>query len=159
MTWRALGTIEGGRRCIWRPAGNGRCGFTFVELLVVLLIIAVLVLIALPRYLGAVYRSKVSACQSQITIINTGTQAFFARNNVWPETVEEMCESTAPSWAVGPPLSEVPECPFGMPYELVPLLQDGTIGGNPTQDNPQVGVVVNTAEHFDGSWKTALRHR
>jgi prepilin-type N-terminal cleavage/methylation domain-containing protein len=155
----ALDIMETDRRRGRRSGGQGRSGFTFVELLVVLLIIAVLVLIALPRYFSAVYRSKVRACQSQITIINTGAQAFFARNDVWPETVEDMCESTAPSWAVGPPLTEVPECPFGVPYELVPLLEDGTVGGNPTPENAQVGVVVNTTEHFEGSWKTALRHR
>jgi len=138
-----------------------RCdsGFTLVELLVVILILGALMLIALPRYFDAVYRSRVRGCQAQIAIIGTSAQAFFARNKVWPTTVEEMCESTAPSWVVAPPIQEVPKCPFGIPYELVPLLQDGTNGGSPTPENPQVGVVVNAWDHFEGSWKTALKHR
>ena len=71
--------------------------FTLVELLVVILILAALMLIALPRYFHAVYKSRVRGCQAQIKIINTATQAFYARNHVWPTTVEEMCEETAPS--------------------------------------------------------------
>lgn len=139
-------------------AATGRSGFTLVELLVVILIIAALLVIALPRYFHAVYSAQVRGCQSQIKIINTSAQAFFARNRVWPATVEEMAQSTAPSWVVGAPLSEVPPCPFGVPYHLQPTLQDGSTGA-PTPDNPQVGVTVDTSEHFDGSWVTATHHR
>jgi len=132
--------------------------FTLVELLVVILIVAALVVIALPRYFHAVYRSRVRGCQAQIQIINTSCEAFFARNKTWPTTVEEMCESTAPSWVVAPPLTEVPACPFGVAYELVPVLQDGSVGGAPGPGNPQVGVELNTWDHFEGSWKMALNH-
>jgi prepilin-type N-terminal cleavage/methylation domain-containing protein len=137
---------------------HGR-GFTFVELLVVLLILAALMLIALPRYFSAVYRSRVRGCQAQIEITSTACQVFFSRNRVWPTTVEEMCEPTAPSWVVAPPLTEVPICPFGVPYEVIPILQDGSVGGVPTPDNPQVGVTLNTSDHFEGSWKKAFNHK
>ena len=136
-----------------RPPG----GFTLVELLVVLLIIAALVLVAVPRYFHAIYTSRVRGCQAQITIINTATQVFFSRNRVWPTTVEEMSAPTAPSWVIAPPLQEVPLCPFGTPYELAPVLQDGTVG-DPSPANPQVGVAVLTEDHFQGSWKTATQH-
>ncbi|NIR01589.1 MAG: hypothetical protein GTN78_15550 [Gemmatimonadales bacterium] len=129
-----------------------------VELLVVILILAALMVIALPRYFRAVYRARVRGCQAQVQIINTACQAFFARNKVWPATVDEMCEGIAPSWVVAPPLTERPKCPFDVPYELTPILQDGTIGGAPTLDNPQVGVQVNAWDHFESSWKTALNH-
>jgi type II secretory pathway pseudopilin PulG len=130
-----------------------------VELLVVILIIAALLTIALPRYFAAVYQARVRGCQAQIKVMSTATQAFFARNNAWPATVEEMCRTTAPSWVVGPPLDQVPQCPFGVPYHLVPMLQDGTVGGTPTPDNPVTGVAVNTDEHFAETWTTALDHR
>jgi prepilin-type N-terminal cleavage/methylation domain-containing protein len=136
-----------------------RKGFTFVELLVVLLILAALMLIALPRYFSAVYRSRVRGCQAQIEITSTSCQVFFSRNHVWPATVEEMCEPTAPSWVVVPPLTEVPICPFGVPYELIPVLQDGSTGSAPTPGNPQIGVTLNTLDHFEGSWKKAFNHR
>ncbi|MFB3880475.1 MAG: type II secretion system protein [Armatimonadota bacterium] len=133
-------------------------GFTLVELLVVILILAALMVIAIPRYFRAVYEARVRGCQADVQIINTATQAFFARNKVWPTTVDEMCESVAPSWVVAPPLQEMPVCPFGVPYELSPMLQDGSTGA-PTPGNPQVGVALNVDEHFEGSWKTAKAHR
>jgi len=145
-----------GRRS-WRDSRNG-IGFTLIELLVVILILMALMLIAIPRYFEVIYRSRVRGCQADINITQTATQAFFARNKVWPSTIEEMCESTAPAWVIGAPLNEVPECPFGIPYELSPLLRDGTVGANATADNPQVGVAVNAWDHFEGSWKTARNH-
>lgn len=134
-------------------------GFTLVELLVVILILTALIVIALPRYFHAVYRARVRGCQSQITIINTAIQAFEARNHRYPTSIEEMCESTAPASVVAPPLQEMPVCPFGVPYELVPVLEDGTVGAEPTPDNPQVGVTVNVWDHFDGSYKNTVEHR
>jgi len=140
-----------------RRAASSRA-FTLVELLVVILIIMILLVIALPRYFHAVYIAEVRDCQSQIKIISTASQAFFARNRVWPASVEEMSRGTAPPWAVGVPLDGVPECPFGVPYHLVPELQDGSTGV-PAAGNPQVGAMVDVGEHFDGAWITATRHR
>jgi type II secretory pathway pseudopilin PulG len=130
-----------------------------VELLVVIVIIAALMLIALPRYFHAVHSAWTRECQSQIRIINTSTQAFFARNHKWPTAVEEMVQGLTPSWVVGAPLTSTPECPFGVPYQLTPALEDGTVG-NSTPGNPQVGVVVNADDHFEnGEWTNAVRHK
>jgi general secretion pathway protein G len=144
------------RRTAARSADSG---FTLVELLVVIVILSALLLIALPRYFHAVYASRVQGCKAQITIINTAAQVFFAKNKVYPATVAEMCSLTAPAWVKSPPLDEVPLCPFGTPYTLIPILQDGTTGASPTPGNPQVGVAVDALEHFAGPWKTAPRHR
>jgi prepilin-type N-terminal cleavage/methylation domain-containing protein len=139
--------------------GDRAGGFTLVELLVVIIIIAALVVICLPRYFAAVNSAWVRECQSQIRIIDTSTQAFFTRNHKWPTNVEEMVQGYAPSWVVGVPLTSMPECPFGVPYRLEPVLQDGSTG-QPTSDNPQMGVVVNAADHFEnGEWINALRHK
>ena len=133
-------------------------GFTLVEILVVIMILAALMVIALPRYYQAIYSGRVRGCQAQITVISTACQAFYARNKAYPQTVQEMCVETAPAWVVAPPIEAVPKCPFGTPYELVAILQDGTVRGVPTPDNPQVGVTVNTWDHFEGSWKLSREH-
>jgi competence protein ComGC len=139
-------------------SGRHIAAFTLVELLVVILILAALILIALPRYFYAIYSAQVRGCQAQITVVNTACEAFQARNKVYPQTIEEMCISTAPGWVISPPLEDVPRCPFGIPYRLVPILQDGTVGGSATTGNPQVGITVNIWDHFEGSWKTATEH-
>ncbi len=54
-------------------------GFTLVELLVVIILVAVLVAIALPRYMDAVYRGKVAACKQNISDLNTAIQAYQAK--------------------------------------------------------------------------------
>ncbi len=148
------GTTRTDRRL--KPALSG--GFTLIELLIVILIVTALILIAIPRYFEAVYRAKVRGCQANIQIVNTATQAFFARNKVWPTTVEEMCETTAPAWVISPPIQENPICPFGIAYEFTPMLQDGS-SGPPTPQNPVVGVQLNVSDHFDASWKTAQNHK
>jgi len=139
--------------------GSAGSGFTLVELLVVILILSALMLIALPKYFQAVYASRVQGCKAQITVINTAAQVFFANNKVYPATVAEMCSLTAPAWVKSPPLDELPLCPFGTPYTLIPILQDGTTGAGATPGNPQVGVAVDPLEHFVDPWKTVPRHR
>ncbi len=133
-------------------------GFTLVEILVVIMILAALMVIALPRYYHAIYSGRVRGCQAQIKVVSTACEAFYARNKAYPQIVEEMCVETAPAWVVAPPLEAVPMCPFGTPYELVAILQDGTVEGAPTPENPQVGVTVNHWDHFEGSWKLSREH-
>lgn len=135
------------------------CGFTMVELLVVLVIIATLLVIALPRHFQAVNSARVMACQSQIRIISIAAQVFLSRNQRWPVSVAEMVQGTAPSTLSGAPLTSIPECPFGVPYILEPVLQDGS-AGQPTAGNPQVGVTLNVADDFEnGEWINALQHK
>ena len=139
-----------------QPGGRG---FTMVELLVVLVIIGTLLVIALPRYFQAVNAARVRECQFQIKIINTAAQAFLSRNQRWPASVEEMVQGSAPGTVLGAPLTSMPECQFGVPYLLEPVLQDGSTG-QPTAGNPQVGVTLNVADHFEnGEWINALRHK
>jgi prepilin-type N-terminal cleavage/methylation domain-containing protein len=142
-------------------------GFTMVELLVVIIIIAVLVAIALPRYFAAIYAGRVHACQSNYKIINTAAQAYFAQNKAWPVEVTDMIlgtGSTTPATLKGGQLTEKPICPFdtttdgtGKPYVLTPVYEDPT-----DPSTPQVGVEVALTNHFDtvpgGVWQTATVH-
>ncbi|MGD0112629.1 MAG: prepilin-type N-terminal cleavage/methylation domain-containing protein [Armatimonadota bacterium] len=158
----------------WTQKMRSTRGFTMVELLVVIIIIAVLVAIALPKYFAAIYAGRVHACQSNFKIINTAAQAYFAQNKAWPTQVTDMlqgAQGTAPKGLSGGQLTEAPICPFDVagaggtthPYTLLAVLNDGTtaaIGGG-TAANPQVGVEVDPAGHFDnttGPWQSAATH-
>jgi len=66
----------------WQPRTRGEEGFTLVELMVVLLVIAVLVTIALPTYLGARERGHDRASQ---TVLRNG---LGAARIVWTDLLD-----------------------------------------------------------------------
>jgi prepilin-type N-terminal cleavage/methylation domain-containing protein len=150
----------------WTQRTRAKRGFTMVELLVVIIIIAVLVAIALPRYFAAIYAGRVRACQSNFKIINTAAQAYFAQNKAWPTLVTDMVQGTAATTPVGmkgAQLTELPICPFdttadgsAIPYLLTPVYETP---GDAT--SPQIGVETAETGHFDattGPWQTAIKH-
>jgi type II secretion system protein G len=59
-------------------------GFTLIELLIVVAIIAILAAIAVPNFLEAQTRSKVSRAKSDLRTIQTGLEAYRVDNNGYP---------------------------------------------------------------------------
>lgn len=59
-------------------------GFTLIELLIVVAIIAILAAIAIPNFLAAQTRSKVSRTKGDMRTITTGLEAYAVDNNVYP---------------------------------------------------------------------------
>ncbi|MBN2327037.1 MAG: prepilin-type N-terminal cleavage/methylation domain-containing protein [Candidatus Omnitrophica bacterium] len=59
-------------------------GFTLTELLIVVAIISILAAIALPNFLGAQTRAKVSRCQADMRTIATALEVYFTDNNAYP---------------------------------------------------------------------------
>lgn len=59
-------------------------GFTLIELLIVVAIIAILAAIAVPNFLEAQVRSKVSRVKSDQRSYATGIEAYFVDNNLYP---------------------------------------------------------------------------
>ena len=60
------------------------CGLTLIELLVVVAIIAILAAIAVPNFLEAQTRSKVSRAKSDMRTTATGLEAYFVDRNRYP---------------------------------------------------------------------------
>ena len=56
--------------------GRGATAFTLIELLIVIAIIAILALIAVPNFLEAQVRAKVSRCYADMRTIATATEAY-----------------------------------------------------------------------------------
>ena len=63
---------------------NRRNAFTLIELLIVVAIIAILAAIAVPNFLEAQTRSKVSRAQSDLRTIQTGIESYRVDNNAYP---------------------------------------------------------------------------
>jgi len=59
-------------------------GFTLIELLIVVAIIAILAAIAVPNFLEAQVRSKVSRTRSDLRTIATGLESYAVDNNHYP---------------------------------------------------------------------------
>lgn len=61
-----------------------RRGFTLIELLIVVAIIAILAAIAVPNFLEAQVRAKVSRCKNDMRSIAVGVESYQVDNNSYP---------------------------------------------------------------------------
>ena len=69
-----------------------RSGFTLIELIVVMAIIATLLTIALPRYFGSVERSKEVTLRQSLNVMREAIDKFNADNGRYPEKLEDLVE-------------------------------------------------------------------
>lgn len=60
-------------------------GFTMIEMMVVLIIIAVLIGAGIKFYLGYIENSRVTKAKSQISTMQAGLDSYYAENNVYPD--------------------------------------------------------------------------
>ena len=67
-------------------------GFTLIEMLVVLAIVALLLTIALPRYFGSVEKSKDVALQENLKVLRISLDKFYSDRGRYPETLDELVE-------------------------------------------------------------------
>ncbi len=65
-------------------------GFTLVELLVVMAIIALLLMIAAPRYSGGVQRSKEAVLKENLAITRDALEQFYADTGRYPADLQEL---------------------------------------------------------------------
>jgi len=62
-----------------------RKAFTLIELLIVVAIIAILAAIAVPNFLEAQTRSKVSRCKTDMRSLATAIESYYVDNNHYPD--------------------------------------------------------------------------
>ncbi|MCC5876240.1 MAG: prepilin-type N-terminal cleavage/methylation domain-containing protein [Candidatus Sumerlaeia bacterium] len=63
---------------------RGKSAFTLIELLIVVAIIAILAAIAVPNFLEAQVRSKVSRAKADMRTITTALESYYVDNNRYP---------------------------------------------------------------------------
>jgi type IV pilus assembly protein PilA len=68
---------------VLRRVDDDQEGFTLVELMVVVLIIAILLAIAIPTFLGARTRAQDRAAQASLKLALTAERIYFVDNNVY----------------------------------------------------------------------------
>jgi general secretion pathway protein G len=125
-------------------------GFTFIEIMVVVAILAILAALVVPRIMGRTDEAKRTAAKVQIRNIEGALQLYKLDNGVYPSTeqglkalVEKPSIGVIPKkWKAGGYLQKLPEDPWGNPYkylspsptqkgdyEIMSLATDGEAGG------------------------------
>ena len=132
-----------------RPRTDRRStrGFTLVEMLLVLVILATLAAIVYPKIAGRSEQARQTAAQTQIASFSTALNAFEVDNGFFPkgksglmDLVTQPRETT--SWH-GPYLDNIPKDPWGneyvyecpgkynpSSYDLMSVGPDGRAGGD-----------------------------
>jgi general secretion pathway protein G len=71
---------------------NTPLGFTLVELLVVLSIIALLLTLALPRYFTSLERAKEATLKHDLNTVRDGLDKYFSDNGKYPSSIDDLVE-------------------------------------------------------------------
>lgn len=106
---------------------KNRGGFTLVELLVVIVVLAILAAIALPKFMDSGKRSKEAALKSDLKLLRNAVTLYKADTDLYPLTLSELAATAAPAkgndgtadvnltaalWH-GPYLQSLPDDPVG----------------------------------------------
>lgn len=67
-------------------------GFTLVELLVVLAILALLLTLAVPRYFNGIERAKEATLRQDLNILRESIDKFYADTGQYPNKLEDLVE-------------------------------------------------------------------
>ncbi|MFH0771644.1 MAG: type II secretion system major pseudopilin GspG [Candidatus Omnitrophota bacterium] len=126
-------------------------GFTFVEILLVVVIIGILASMILPRFVGRSEQARQAAARADINAsIATALDMFELDNGQYPDKLDDLIvtPSSAINWN-GPYLKKKPTDPWGREYiykltadkkdyELVSYGKDGVAGGVDDISNREV---------------------
>ena len=110
-----------------------RCGFTLIEIVVVLTLIALLLTIAVPRYFATLDRGRLQVQQQNVAIVRDAIDKFYGDLGRYPETLEELVTkrylrqvpvdpvSEKPNWVVIAPA----DASMGAVFDLKPASASG----------------------------------
>jgi general secretion pathway protein G len=125
------------------PLPRTKAGFTLIELIVVMLIIALLASLAVPRYFGSVQKSKDAVLKENLTLMRDALDKFYGDNDKYPAALDELVSrkylrsiprdpvtESATTWITVPP--EDPE--KGAVYDVHSGAEGNAANGSPYKE-------------------------
>jgi prepilin-type N-terminal cleavage/methylation domain-containing protein len=91
---------------------HSKKAFTLVELLVVVMILGALAAIAVPRMISGATNAKISACETNVDLINSQIELYYANKGAWPQRLPVITGD--PNYFP----DGAPQCPFGTNYQF-----------------------------------------
>jgi general secretion pathway protein G len=76
---------------------TARRAFTLVELLIVIVVMAVLAMVVIPKFTDQGKRSKESALRANLAMLRSAVASFQADTGVYPTALADLVASTAPA--------------------------------------------------------------
>ena len=102
-------------------ASTARRGFTLIEMLVVMTLIALLLTLAVPRYFSALDNGRLNVQRQNVATLRDAIDKFFGDQGKYPESLDELVTKRY--------LRQVPVDPVsGAPDWVVIAPQDPTLG-------------------------------
>ena len=142
MFFKELSPRKQGRRV---RSGAAARGFTLVELLLVLIILALIGGLVLPNIIGRAEGAKAKAASSQIDRLAMAVETYYMDTNSFPETLDQLVDNSsgADGWN-GPYVKRsILKDPWNREYvylypgekgqfDIISLGADGQVGGDDT---------------------------
>ena len=94
-------------------------GFTLIELMLVMVILAILAAIVVPKFAGKSEQARIAAAKTDIRMLETALDAFEINNGRYPTTEEGLAALVNPPPGVRSSesyLKRLPNDPWGNPY-------------------------------------------
>ena len=88
-----------------------RSGVTLIELLIVVLILAALSAIAIPRISQSATNAKAEACKTNIAVLNSAIERYYVTNGAFP-TMLNAVSNDLNYFPDGPPRCPVTKAPY-----------------------------------------------
>jgi general secretion pathway protein G len=117
-----------------RPPSSDVQGFTLIEMMVVMTLIAILLTLAVPRYFAAIDNGRLNVQRQNVATIRDAIDKFYGDQGKYPQTLDELVAkrylrelpfdpvSEAPNWVVVAPQDPT----LGAVYDVQPASKPAT---------------------------------